>query len=142
MQPAGAIVVVGGTRGPSSGTTNDIAIVRLLVTGAVDTAFGKRTYAIGPSDDTAVAVAIQTDGRIVVLGETSSSPALPNLDFVLLRCRVDGSLDGQFGSGGKVVTDFGGPNDQPHSLLLVGDTQIVSGGYDSSGAGLVARYWQ
>jgi uncharacterized delta-60 repeat protein len=141
LQTDGSIVVVGATRSPSSGTSFDIAMVRLLANGSIDGVFGKRTYPVGPGDDIATAVAIQADGRIVVLAETNSSAGLPNIDFALLRCQTDGTLDTQFGAGGKVVTNFGG-NDRPRALLLVGDTQILAGGFDDTGSGLVARHWQ
>lgn len=141
LQTDGAIVVVGGTKSPSSGTSFDIAIVRLLSNGSIDAAFGKRTYPVGGGDDFATAVAIQTNGRIVVLGETNSSAGIPDVDFALLRCETDGTLDTKFGIGGKVVTNFGG-NDHGRALLLVGDTQILAGGFDDTGSGLVARHWQ
>ena len=49
-------------------------------------------------------LAIQPDGKIVVVGSTSGSPFL---DFAVTRYNSDGSLDGTFGSGGKVTTSFG-----------------------------------
>jgi uncharacterized delta-60 repeat protein len=59
-----------------------------------------------PSEDGASAIAIQSDGRIVVTG-FSASPCGPDLlDFALARYEPNGALDTSFGSGGKVFTTF------------------------------------
>ena len=52
------------------------------------------------------AIAIQADGKIVAAGFSSSDGGLTG-DFALVRYNADGSLDGSFGSGGKVLTDLG-----------------------------------
>jgi Domain of unknown function (DUF5122) beta-propeller len=43
---------------------------------------------------------IQTDGKIVVAGLGTG------YDFALARYTPDGLLDGSFGRGGRVLTDF------------------------------------
>lgn len=52
------------------------------------------------------AVAVQTDGKIVLAGYFISQPG--NVDFALVRYNANGTLDASFGSGGIVVTAFGG----------------------------------
>src|SRR5437870_12570568 len=69
--------------------------------GKVTTDFGSNTFA------QAFALAVQTDGRIVVAG-LSEPCAVCHSDFALARYQIDGSLDTSFGSGGKVTTGFGG----------------------------------
>ena len=78
--------------------------------GDLDTTFGtggKVTTAIG-SDDAASSVAIQSDGKIVAAGYSST---VVN-DFALVRYNTDGSLDTSFDSDGKVTTAIGSGNDQ------------------------------
>src|SRR5204863_70492 len=63
--------------------------------GSVTTAFP----VAGPSK--ASAVAVQPDGKVVVVGRSGGRLALA-------RYGTDGALDPTFGNGGTVVTDFGG----------------------------------
>src|SRR5688500_11501124 len=52
-------------------------------------------------------VVVQTDGKIVMVGEALSESGGPQPGFVLARYNRNGSLDASFGSGGKVRTEFG-----------------------------------
>ena len=54
--------------------------------------------------DSAFAVAIQADGKIVVAGYSWNGS---EFDFALARYNADGSLDTSFDGDGKVTTDFG-----------------------------------
>jgi uncharacterized delta-60 repeat protein len=58
-------------------------------------------------EDEAMAVAIQSDGKIVAVGSTDQPIVGAKRDFAIARYRQDGSLDTTFGSRGKVATDFG-----------------------------------
>ena len=107
--------------------------------GDLDPTFGNggKVTTIFGGDDRAMCVVIQVDGKIVVAGSSSGSG---NNDFVLTRYNQDGTLDTMFGSGGKVVTDFGG-NDSAHALLVQPDGKLVTAGAGSSGADFaLARY--
>lgn len=53
--------------------------------------------------DSAEAVAIQSDGKIVA-GGYSNNVGNGGQDFALARYNIDGSLDVLFGNGGKVIT--------------------------------------
>src|SRR5215208_8212246 len=59
--------------------------------------------------ESAHAVAVQPDGKLVVAGFAGQSDA-PSVfgDICVVRYTPDGSLDTGFGSGGKVLLDFGG----------------------------------
>ena len=92
----------------ASTATSDFALARYNTDGSLDTSFsgdGKQTTDFGGDDDQATGVALQGDGKIVVVGcrrllpaTTSRSPATtPN-----------GSLDTSFSGDGKQTTDFGG----------------------------------
>jgi uncharacterized delta-60 repeat protein len=146
VQDDGKIVAV-GSKGSTSTYTNggDFAIVRLLDNGTSDPAFGTngvRTFDFGGNVERANAVAIQSDGRIVVGGSTHA-PGQYWGDWVVLRLNAtDGSLDSSFGGGtGRVVTSLGS-QDQLYDLALQQDGKIVAAGQATvtdTGLGL-ARY--
>lgn len=60
----------------------------------------------GIVQEVARAVAIQLDGKIVVVGDTRVGAG--PFAFALVRYNADGSLDTSFGSGGKVVNSVAG----------------------------------
>jgi uncharacterized delta-60 repeat protein len=106
--------------------------------GALDLTFGSGgvvTTDFGGSDS-AEAVAIQSDGKIVAVGGTFS---FPSGDFALARYNADGSLDASFGPGGKVTTDFGG-FDAASAAVIQPDGRIVAAGRSGSGDFALARY--
>ena len=62
-------------RAQYNGSNNDFALVRYNTDGSLDTSFdsdGKVTTAIGSSDDVAYSVAIQSDGKIVAAGYSTT----------------------------------------------------------------------
>src|SRR6185295_6924104 len=103
-QPDGKIVAVGSTFG-------SIVLARYNANGTLDTSFsgdGKQTTDFGSPEartgDQAHAVAIQSDGKIVVVGSTGSLSAS---NFALARYNPNGSLDTSFSGDGKQITGFG-----------------------------------
>lgn len=108
-------------------------------TGIPDTTFdtdGIATTDFGGATDEAHAVAIQTDGRIVVVG---TSNAGGTLDFAMARYNTDGTLDTAFDTDGMVTTDFAGGADQAWAVAIQTDGAIVVAG-ESGGNFAVARY--
>ncbi len=94
--------------------------------GALDDGFGgggKVLTDVGPRDS-AFGVAVQSDGKLVVVGA----------DSVLLRYSPDGTLDASFGSGGTVTALI-----QPKDVALQADGKIVVSGNAPRGFA-VARY--
>src|SRR4051812_47523786 len=87
VQSDGRVVVVGASQG-------DFFVARIRTDGKLDTTFGAggkaRTDFLGDNDD-ARAVAIQPDGKIVVVGSGASDPL--HSRFVIARYRPDGRLD-------------------------------------------------
>lgn len=99
---------------------------------------GKVVTDIGTTDDRAYDVALQRDGKIVVVGEAFAGA----WNFVLARYNRSGSLDGSFGAGGIVRTEFGwgvGVAIQPDGKIVVVGAGRLPG---SPGAAdfAVARY--
>jgi len=127
IQSDGRIVAAGYT---SSGGMTRIALARYLPSGTLDPAFGtggRVVTDLSGDNEIASAVAVQTDGGIVVAGRAGTI-ASGSLDFVLLRYLASGALDPAFGTGGVVTTDFAGLNDSARDLLLLPDGRIVAGG--------------
>jgi len=125
IQADGKIVVAGYA---FTGSNLDIALVRYNTDGSLDGSFGtggRVTTAVGFGNDRAYAVTIQADGKIVVAGEAYNGS---NDDFALVRYNTDGSLDGSFGTGGKVTTAVGSDNDFAYAVAIQADGKIVVAG--------------
>jgi uncharacterized delta-60 repeat protein len=82
---------------------------------------GKLLQAVGSGDDYAQGMLLQPDGRIVLAG-TSANGA--DNDFSLVRLNTDGSLDGGFGVGGRVIVPITG-NDVANGVSLQVDGKII-----------------
>ena len=67
---------------------------------------GQVTTDFNHSTDIANAVALQTDGKLVVVGQTYTNNDYSGEDFAIARYNADGTLDTTFGVNGKVTTDF------------------------------------
>ncbi|MBN3943305.1 DUF4347 domain-containing protein [Nostoc sp. NMS9] len=103
----------------------------ILAPGNLDSTFGvggKVITDIGGSD-TAYGVAIQADGKIVVVGETYNS----NGNFAVVRYNPDGSLDSSFGTSGKAIADFANQTDRAYSVTIQSDGKILIGGITYNG---------
>lgn len=95
---------------------------------AFDTIFdtdGKVLTSFGQDANTS-RMAIQSDGKIVVVGNASKSS---NYDWAIARYNIDGSLDTTFGIGGRVIKDFGFGDDSLNTVAIQTDGKIVVGGY-------------
>ena len=126
LQADGKIVVVGTSNYAT--TNSDFALARYNADGSLDTTFGvagKVSTSIGAQDE-ASAVAIQADGKILVVG--SSDLELHSGKLALVRYNQDGSLDTEFGSAGKAFADFDF-FDNGSALALAPDGKIVVAGY-------------
>ena len=141
IQPNGMIVVAGFAQlGGSGGTPRVFALARYRNDGQPDTSFGNGgalTTSFGGNFAAASALMLQPDGKIVVAGTVDFNPDLPGsgLDFALARYNSNGTLDGSFGKGGKVVFDFFGSFDQANGAVLQPDGKIIAVGsasYDSA----------
>lgn len=122
-------------------TSNQAGIVRLNVTGMVDSSFGVNGIVIAGYDD-AYYVDVAPDGKIV-LGGTSS--AAHDYTICAMRFLINGAVDTSFNHTGVVYTaagDFRSNNGravkvQPDGTILVSG----SGTYGSEGANfVVVRY--
>ena len=126
VQADGRFVVVGHA---ARGADADVAVARYLQNGAIDTTFGNggvTLVRLSGGDDGAEAVAVQTDGRIVVAGFTTG--AATGTDSFAMRLNADGSIDSEFAVNG-VYKDALPGRDAARSLALQPDGKILIGGF-------------
>ena len=127
IQADGKIVVAGGA---------GYGVARFNSDGTLDASFGgdgKVMTDFTSGSDYAPGVAIQADGKIVVVGTAGS---WPDTKFALARFNSDGTLDASFGVGGKVMTDFTSGYDYASGVAIQTDGKIVVvGGPGSTGPG-------
>ena len=125
LQDDGRIVVVGETT-----NTSAMAIARLTTDGALDTTFdgdGLKIVDFTLGDDSAWDVAIQNDGRILVVGTATANPGSV---VTIIRFLTDGAFDTGFGigGGGAAALDFG-ISSEGRGIALQHDGRIVVAGY-------------
>jgi len=125
-QPDGKIVICGEQ---NTANNSDFVVYRVHADGVLDYSFdtdGRVVYDLN-SSDVATAVAVQADGKILVLGHTST--AAQGFDIALFRLLPDGSIDLGFGNAGLVQLDrSGGSDDFGIDLVVQADGKIVIGG--------------
>jgi uncharacterized delta-60 repeat protein len=130
VQRDGRIVVAGSTQ-------DDFAVARFDPDGSVDTTFGdfgSTTTQVGPMAS-AAAVALRTDGSIVVAGSADDAFALTSYDSA-------GEVDASFGNGGLATTTIG-VRGGANALAIQPDGRILVGGWSSSQTNtrfVLARY--
>ncbi len=120
-------IVVGGFTGGSSGK---FAIARLLPTGTVDTAFGAGGLVerqVGGLKSESRALAVLSDGRILVTGiaREVGSPTT----FATIRLLSSGSIDTAFGTNGVVITSIPGRDAYASSIAVQSDGKVLVGGH-------------
>ncbi len=129
LQPDGKIVMAGGT-------LQDFILARFNAGGSIDRSFGFLGDGTVTTDmgsgfivEEATAVAVQADGKIVVVGYTAIDNMPPNPDgpptFALARYNSDGRLDTSFGRGGRVS---GNVNGRARAVAIQPDGHIVVAG--------------
>ena len=108
--------------------------------GAPDPTFGDHGKVLtglgATSYDSAHAVAIQADGKIVAAGVKTGRGIG---DFALVRYTNSGNLDSSFGIGGKVATDLGSTDEGASAVAVLGNGTIVVAG-SSAGNFALVRY--
>jgi uncharacterized delta-60 repeat protein len=143
LQPDGKIVIAGYTCTATWSDCN-FGVARLNDNGSLDTSFsgdGKQVVNFGGTDY-AYDLALQLDGKIVVVGENWIGSTGY---FAIARLTPNGGMDVTFGGVGKVVTNFSGDSlaEAAQSVLTQLDGKIVVCGYISNGSFddfAIARY--
>ncbi|HVZ43898.1 MAG TPA: Ig-like domain-containing protein [Ramlibacter sp.] len=138
LQADGKILLAGTS---SNGSTTDFSIVRLNADGSLDTSFnagdptpGTKVLPIGSSDDVALSVAVQPDGKILLGGHVTIGG---HEDFCVVRLDADGSLDTTFNPTGATpgveTLAVGSGDDEAVSLAVQPDGRIVLAGRSWNG---------
>jgi uncharacterized delta-60 repeat protein len=131
IQPDGKILVAGETD-----IGSDIfafVLLRLLPDGQLDSSFGDSGWVsakIG-SQSFGYAIALQSDGKILVGGESRNNS---KADFALACFLPDGSLDPDFGDSGVLISSIGGGDDVLYDLALQPDGKILGVGFAETGS--------
>ncbi|MEM6796960.1 MAG: hypothetical protein AAF725_23500, partial [Acidobacteriota bacterium] len=140
LQSDGKIVLAGSAT--HSQLDTDFAAVRLLPSGDLDPSFGGGGQVTIPVDlgtsgtwtDDAHALAVQSDGKIVLAGESTDSFSSSRMSFV--RLLPTGTLDNSFGTYGKRSVSFTSGFDRASGLAIDSSGRLVAGGF--AGGGLPA----
>ncbi len=124
IQPDGKILLAG------SFTTNadkGYAVIRVNSDGTLDSSFssnGIAMFNISTLDDYCSAIALQTDGRILLAGITGNSTSS---HITMLRLNSNGTIDGSFGIGG-ILTTINNIYSDAYCMTLQNDEKILVGG--------------
>ncbi len=140
VQSDGKIILAGEDDLPGNSGDTTFSVVRLDANGSVDGSFADTTPNPGnqngfdfqpPDYDDATAVAVQTDGQIVVAGQYYTGKEWA---FAVSRLNSDGSFDKSFGSGGISIlnTMDSSDDDFAQAVLIQPDGNIVVGGDNDS----------
>jgi uncharacterized delta-60 repeat protein len=132
IQKDGKIVVAGFAY---NGSNNDFGLARYNTDGSLDKTFGsahtgKVITDFTLSDDVATCIALQKNGEIIVAGYATLP--IGGKGFALARYNTNGTLDNTFHTNGKVITDFGGNDDEITSVAIQDNGKIVVAGYTNS----------
>lgn len=131
LQADNKIVVAGQA---SNGSNADFGVARMNPDGSLDGTFdgdGLALIPIGSAFDGATAVDVQSDGKIMLAGFATNGTFS---EIALARLNANGSPDGSFGSGGKVITSIGGATGEIFGLATQSDGKVVVAGRWKNGS--------
>jgi uncharacterized delta-60 repeat protein len=126
LQPDGKIILAGYVM---SGSYSAVALARYNSDGTLDPSFGTGgkliTQVISPFD-LAYSMAVMPDGKILVAGSCQQGN---ESKYAILRYLPNGSLDGSYGFGGKMIVNFADGYDSAHAVAIdqIGRA-VVAGG--------------
>jgi uncharacterized delta-60 repeat protein len=129
-------VLAVGASGP--GSNSDLVLARFTSSGGLDPSFGSGGLAHGPSVAGASvgrAVAVQPDGKIVVVGAATDPSGTYDHGLIVERYNANGSLDTSFGSGG-VTELLSGEYGSGDAVAIQPDGKVLAtGSADTLGSG-------
>jgi uncharacterized delta-60 repeat protein len=123
LQADGKILVAGHL----IDTTYDKAfVIRLTSSGTADPGFNQFISDASIGNEYARAVAVQSDGKIVLAGHVAAVDS----DFLVIRLLSNGDLDSTFGTNGAVIAGFSpGSIDETNDLVIQPDGKILIAGW-------------
>jgi uncharacterized delta-60 repeat protein len=127
LQPDGRLVVGGFYK--NERTPHQFALTRYNSNGILDSTFGrsgKVITTVGTGDAFSLAIALESNGRIVLAGYSDTTQGN---DFSLAGYTSNGTLDSTFGNGGIMATDFAGATDDiAYAMTTQSDGKLVVAG--------------
>jgi uncharacterized delta-60 repeat protein len=143
LQADGKIVMAGAAAIPGSGTASNFALARYNPDGSLDTGFdgdGKVVTDFTSSTDQAIAVVVQSDGKIVAAGASRATLG-DRFDYAAARYLADGALDTSFSGDGKLRYGLGGTDESSQTVVVQTDGKVILGGIDlTNSAGVLLRF--
>jgi uncharacterized delta-60 repeat protein len=117
-------------------TNNNFAVDRYNTNGSLDNTFSRDGKLITDfsGTDFAKSVLIQTDGKIVAVGNTAAGT---NIKFAVARYNINGTLDNTLSGDGTFTDQIHAQNTVYSSTAVQSDGKIVAGGN-----GILVRYYQ
>lgn len=147
LQPDGKILIAGCKSNGASFDTFNFLVARYNADGTPDASFdedGILEIDMNGFGDIAYAVALQSDGKVIVAGSAAST-TIDDLDedFAIVRLFPNGTPDSSFGVNGKTIVPFAQSIDVPNFIELQDDGKILiagtSGGNESGSDFAIAR---
>ena len=142
LQADGKIVVAGYSY---DDTSSEALLLRYNPDGTLDNSFGTggtATYGDANNGVAANGVAVQPDGKVVVVGVSYPYGGTTN-SLLVLRYNVDGTLDDTFGTNGYSTYRDNNPWDSGFGVAIQPDGKIVAVGVGSgvsAGSPIILRY--
>jgi uncharacterized delta-60 repeat protein len=134
VQPDGKVLVAGTTS--ASGRNESFIVTRYNTDGTLDASFGTGgsvTVNVDGENDELAAVALQSDGKIVLAGNDQTSTTPSASQILLARLNADGTLDSRFGTGGEVVAAGLASSESASAVQIAEDGSIVVAGAGTNG---------
>jgi uncharacterized delta-60 repeat protein len=113
------------------------AVVKLKSDGSIDSTFGENGSVKfnmrinqfgGKIAGDGFSGALQSDGKILIIGYDDPNNATNKDDFGVFRLNTDGSLDETFGDVGYQYIDYAGGNDWGRDILVDENDRVLLGG--------------
>jgi uncharacterized delta-60 repeat protein len=121
------------------GNAGAFCLLRYTPNGALDSGFGNGGFAHGgvfaTGGQSTTNMALQADGKIVVVGSCQGPGTSPTYDFCIQRFLPDGGIDTSFNNSasGSIVVDMNGNTDFANAVVVQSDGKIVVVGGCSNG---------
>jgi uncharacterized delta-60 repeat protein len=117
--------------GGAAGEKVDLIVYRFTSAGVWDTTFGTNGVTridIAKDDDRARNMTVLPDGRILAVGSGKQTAA--NVDAMMVLLSKDGAPVTDFGTGGNLISDLGGPADAWYGVAVSADKKsVIVAGY-------------
>jgi len=148
-QPDGKILVSATVASPTNASDRDVAVIRLLDTGALDPTFGTDGVATINVNDAVLDANVLT-GLDASRGLTANASAIflhtvsrgkreltagavrTDTDFTVVKLTPTGAIDTTFGTDGRFQLDIGLSNATARAIRVLDDGKILAGGYANS----------